>query len=366
MKKIVVIAIGIAFTYLSQSNAFAVSDGALCSQLSDHVYDKSSIKLPDPSRQLTPDEELLVSSTSIDLLETLEYSNGARVVDINNDGKSDVFVWAIQGSGRYVYAEFFDVTTATANSPRRLKSLGRMELGVLQDPRFIRFKGVNYVISTTSGDRDGTVVNRVSTLENGRSKLQTVCKVQILVKSQSTCRHAACKKLRGMVDDITSNESFVNVEWPHKSASPNGIRIFSDDDYLKDVDFDNSTRPTSIWRADIFELGQSGKFRPQLISSDSKERLRRTLFQQSEVLSKRMQKPLSVDELINIGSFFMFEGNGGRTYWAWDLDQPPYGAEMHIVYTNQKRTDYIGIVRIERTSTLVPSISQEIDLSSDR
>ncbi len=77
-------------------------------------------------------------------------SMGTFIVDGDNDGKDDLFAWNIQGSGRFVYAELFDIRSI--QDARKLASKAAVELGVLQDPRFIRFKGINYLVSTETGD----------------------------------------------------------------------------------------------------------------------------------------------------------------------------------------------------------------------
>ena len=144
-------------------------------------------------------------------------------------------------------------------------------------------------------------------------------------------------------------------------------------------DFDNTNNPTSIWRIGrsdyVYQniywtlLGQGDqlpevdpKLRPiqderldrRVLPGRQHDRLRRTLTQQSKTLSNQ----LGSISLTNQGEFFLFNANGNRTYWAWDLEEPPYGNEIHILYTNEKKSDYIGMIRTKRTLMLTPCVAE--------
>lgn len=89
----------------------------------------------------------------------------------------------------------------------------------------------------------------------------------------------------------------------------------------------------------------------RVLPGSQHNRVRRILAQQSAVLSDRLHLPISLPDQ---GEFFLFKAHGDRTYWAWDFGDPPYGEEIHIVYSNAKKSDYIGTVHIKRSLTLEP------------
>jgi len=299
------------------ASAFAASDANVCSELSGYFTDKQSSKLPNPSRQLTPKERLFVNKSKIEQPESIDYAKGVFIVDADNDGTEDLFVWNIQGSGRYVTAELFDIPSQQLTLANQLTPKVSIDLGVLDEPRFVRVKGVNYIVSSNTGDIDGVSITRVVKGKGGRYEQHTICRMQSTVKADTSCRHPACKKLKEVAENKTENGPFANFEWPHKYFSPVGLEVYFSDDW-RDGDFDNTGSPTSIWRigreAYINEhiywalLGQGdempevdSKLRPlseyrtvrRVLPGLQHDRLRRTLAQQSDALSNQLHRPVS-------------------------------------------------------------------------
>jgi hypothetical protein len=366
-------AVSLIATFLFATYTFAASETNICSELSGYFAGNHALKLPDPSRKPTKKERQFIETSAIELLESTDYSMGTFIVDGDNDGKNDLFAWNIQGSGRFVYAELFDIPSS--QDAKKLVPKASLELGVLQDPRFIRFKGINYLVSTDTGDGDGISVSALAKVANGRYEHQTLCHMKAVVRPESDCRHPACKKLKEVIENKNDNDLFVSIEWPHKYFAPAGLAVYFRESG-SEGDFDNSKNPTSIWRIGrkgyinqhIYWalLGQGDempdvdpKLRPmsedktvrRVLPGRQHDRLRRTLAQQSEVLGRELHRPVS---LPNEGEFFLFSANEKRTYWAWDFGDPPYGEEIHITYTNATKSDYIGVVRVKRRLVLEP------------
>ena len=366
------------FILLWTASACAATDANFCSELSGYFADKQTTKLPNPSREPTQTERLLIDQSKLELLEWTDYAKGVSIVDADNDGKDDVFAWNIQGTGRFVYAGIFDIPSQLAVQPRELAPKVSMDLGVLTEPRFIRFKGTNYIVSTDTGDSDGISITQIVKDKGEQYERHTICQMQSTVKPEGNCRHPACKKLKEVVENTTGNRPFVNIEWPHKYFPPAGLEVYFSSDW-SEGDFDNTGSPTSIWRIGregyvnqhIYWalLGQGdempkvdSKLRPlsedqtvrSVLPGGQHDRLRHTLAQQSEALSNQLHRPIT---LPNEGEFFLFKANGDRTYWVWDFGGPPYGEEMHITYTKGKKSDYVGVVRLKRLQTLVPCTS---------
>jgi hypothetical protein len=184
--------------------------------------------------------------------------------------------------------------------------------------------------------------------------------------------------LKEAVDNKTENRPFFNIEWPHKHFPPAGLEVYFSGEW-NSGDFDNTGKPTSIWRIGregyanqhIYWalLGQGDEMpnvdsnllptsEDQMVRSvlpgGQHDRLRHILAQQSEALSNQLHRPIS---LPNEGEFLLFKANGNKTYWAWDFGRPPFGEEIYITYTNAKKSDYIGVVRVTRTQTLEPCVS---------
>lgn len=369
-----VIALALLFSAVS---VFAASDIQLCSELSGYFSSNQEPKLPNPTRDPTQAERTLIDKSKIELLESTDYAAGVSIVDADNDGKDDVFVWGIQGSGRFVYAELYDAPSQQVGHAGVLARKASLELGVLHEPRFVRFKSVNYLVSTDGANDEGINVVRL-TKTAGRYQQQTVCRMQITVKSDASCRHPACKTLRDVIDNTTENGPFVNVEWPYTQFPPAGLEVYFSRD-SSEGDFDNTGKPTSIWRfgrdgdinqnigwtllgegdvmpnveAKLLPLSEDATKR-RVLPGDKNARLRKTLAQQSEALSVQLQRPIAVP---NEGEFFLFKANGNKTYWAWDFGGPPLGEEIHVTYTNATKSDYVGVVRIKRNRVLVPCVS---------
>ncbi len=377
--------VAMAFIFWS-AYGFAAPDPKVCAELSGYFTDNQTSKLPNPAREPAQNEHQFIDKSKIELLETSDYAKGVVMVDGDNDGREDVFVWNIQGSGRFVYAELFDLSsmqTAQAKEPNPKVS---MDLGVLDEPRYVRIKDVNYIVSTATGDSDGIFISRIMPAQDGRYEQQTICRMQTTVTPDAVCTHPACKKLREVIENKSENGPFVNVEWPHKYFAPAGLEVYFSGDWSVG-DFDNTGKSASIWRfgregyinQHIYWalLGQGeempafdSKLRP--LSEDKTERsvlpgrqhdrLRRALSQQSEALSKQLHRPV---DLPNEGEFFLFKAHGNRTYWAWDFGEPPYGEEIHIMYTNARKSDYVGAVSVTRHQVLQPCSSNCV-VSLDR
>jgi hypothetical protein len=370
-KSIALIALlfGATCTYAEEAN--------LCTELSPHILSDDRSDFTNPSRAPTEAERALIEKSKIDLLEgSVNNWTGTSIVDADNDGHEDVFVWANAGTGRFVYGELFDIRPSQGEDSSELIPSGSMDLGVLNEPRFVRYKDVNYLVS--ADDDAGDVVSRISRTGGGRDEKQTLCLTQTTIELDTYCRHPACKELREVIKKETKNGPFVKIEWPHKYFEPAGLEVYYAADWSKG-DFDNAGKPTSIWRIGREEylyqniywalLGQGDempkvdpKLRPR--SEDRKERhvlpgpehdrLRRTLTQQSEALSKQLNRPVS---LLNEGEFFLFKASGNRTYWAWDLGMPPIGEEIYVMYTNARKSDYVGSLHVTRNVALVPCTS---------
>jgi hypothetical protein len=368
----------VAAVLLGSTDTFAASGANLCSELSRHFVGSPALKLPDPSRRPSESERRLVEQSSIELLERTDYAMEVLVVDADNDGREDLVAWNIQGSGRFVSAEVFSLPSQHTGRTHELVRKVSLPLGVLQEPQFVQFQGTNYVVSTDTGDADGMTVGRLAKATGGSYELHTVCVMRARLKAKTSCRHPACKTLQALVEDLERNEPFLNVAWPHKYVPSAGLEVYFPEDGSSG-DFDNSGNPTTVWRMGrqgyIYQhiywawLGQGPEapqadpsLRPlddsrkdrRVLPGSQHDRLRRTLAQQSEALSGALHQPVS---LPNMGEFFLFSANKGRTYWAWDFGEPPNGDEIHITYTNAKRSDYIGTVRVMRSRELKPCVS---------
>ena len=369
-------AVFVLIVLASHSSAYA--EAGLCADLTPYFENKSPA-LTDPSRKPNKIEDSIIVKTKIKILDNSDYEVGTLIVDADNDGKDDVFAWSIQGSGRFVYAELLGISPSPADNSSTLTPKASLDLGVLDTPRFIRFKGVNYLVYSNTGDAEGTVVSQITKSNDGAYQKETRCQMQTVIKSATQCGHPACKRLAEMIDNPEENAPFIAVEWPHKYFPPAGLQVYFSDDW-NSGDIDNTKNPTTVWRFGrkgyMFEriywkllgLGKEepeveAKLRPQsedraerlVLPGSQHDRLRRTLAQQSEVLSKQLHRPVS---LPNEGEFFLFNAHENRTYWAWDFGSPPYGEEIHIAYTNARKSDYIGMVRIVRAQMLAPCTSK--------
>jgi len=221
--------------------------------------------------------------------------------------------------------------------------------------------------------------------ENGQFFQRNLCHMQKKLKPETSCQHPACKRLVEIIGNPSENGPFVNIAWPHKYFPPAGLEVYFSEDWSTG-DFDNTGKETTIWRfgrdgylyGNIYWalLGQGEeepdidpKLRPlsediqkkSILPNDQHKRLRRTLAEQSKIISDQLHKPILLPEQ---GEFFLFEAHGKRTYWAWDFGVPPYGEEIYITYTNAKKSDYIGKVNIKRTLLLGACITEcEVELN---
>lgn len=367
--------IAFVFSLVCFSSALAATetDKKLCSELSPLLTD-SAAKAINPSRSLNKQEYEILDNANLELLEYHYYSDGAMVVDVDDDNVDDLLVWNTGGSGRYTSAEVYALPEGRLQDGKDLILKFPLDLGVLRDPRLIRFKGHNYFVYSETGDSDGLLVSRIKRVTDNKYEKQNVCFMQTIAKAETTCRHPACKKLVKTIDDKKNNAPFINVEWPHKYFPPAGVEVFYSSDWSTG-DFDNSGKKSVISRfgrrgyiypniywtllgLDIDEAQIDPSFQPEIGENESvrrvlpdqqHDRLEKTLDQQSKVLSVEFKRKVTLPKS---GEFFLFNANRGRTYWAWDFDEQPYGRELHIVYSNSKKSDYIGIVKVSHDQQL--------------
>lgn len=366
--------------------SFAQSAPTICSELSPLVIGKQLEQLSNPARVPSNTESAIIDQWKITLFDSMEYAKGVSIVDADNDGRPEVFAWNIQGSGRFVYAELFELNAQKQGQTKAPASKISLDLGVLEAPRFVRWKGINYLISSDTGDLDGLRVSQINKTPSGTFEQRTLCQMRTTVKPDTSCGHPACKALRAMIADKSKNAPFVHVEWPHKYFSPAGLEVYFSADWSTG-DFDNTGQPTSIWRIgrdgyinqhiywSLLGQGESApsvmpSLRPssedravrKVLPGNEHDRLRRSLNEQSAALSAQLHRPIS---LPNAGEFFLFQAHGDRTYWAWDLGIPAYGEEIYLMYTNPKKSDFVGQIRIKRDQGLVACTSQCV-ASSER
>lgn len=367
--------------YGEKNNTNVFSNEQICSEFSSLFTHNQKSKFSNPSRSPTEQEVKLINEANLELLNFIDYSSGFLVVDADNDGKEDILVWNIQGSGRYANGELLSIRSKK-NAKTELHSDVSLNLGVLEDPKFIRFKGINYLVKTQTGDNDGLEISQISKATDGKYQEQIMCKMHPLLKVETKCRHTACKELTKIIETQDSNRDFINIEWPHKYFWPAGLEVYFPDTQ-ENIDFDNTHNPTNIWRFGreeyiyqyiYWSLLGIGEKEPQVDSKlrnkseDIKDRqilpgiqhdrLRRVMYEQSNVLSNVLNKTISLPKE---GEFFLFKANGNRTYWAWDFGQPAYGEEIHILYTNAKKSDNIGTIKIKRIPMYVPCVENCIE-----
>lgn len=358
------------------------ADAELCADLTRHFPHGPTTQLPAAGRGPNKAEEQIIKNSKLDLLEFNDYSTGSLIVDADNDGRDDLLVWSTQGSGRFVYAKLFDTPTDGRGNPQKLVSKASMNLGVLMEPQVFRFKGSNYIAFTEDGDESNTRINRLVKTANGKYELHTMCNTRVILRADTSCKHPACKKLKETIGNEHDNKAFREIEWPHKYTAAAGLVVFYSEEWSKG-DFDNTKKPTTIWRAgrDNYAydniswalLGQGdtkpsidpalrpssdSEFRRSVLPGPQHDRLRRTLAEQGEVLSRELRKPIS---LPSVGEFFLFNAHEGRTYWAWDFGEGPFGEQIHITYTNANKSDYIGSIRVKRNMVLQPCTSKCVE-----
>jgi hypothetical protein len=369
--------IALGFLVSFHAGASASSADEVCAGLSGLVDARAAARFANPARSLTKAEAAAVDGAELEILKNNTYSQGSQIVDADNDGVDDLFVWNIEGSGRFTYAEVYDINMRASQLSGRLRLKANLgNVGNLSDPRFVRYAGANYLV-TDEGDLESLVVQRLEKAGSDGYDLQTACRATVRLQPATTCRHPACKTLAGDIANPDTNAPFVQVEWPHKYFFPAGLSIFFDASG-EASDFDNTKIPARIWKLgregyvnqhiywSLLGLGEGApvvpaalkaasddRKSPQVLPGQPHDRLRRALAQQSEVLGKQLNKDIP---LPGMGQFFLF-GTNGRTYWAWDFGEPPYGKEMHITYTRGLKSDYIGAVGIKRILGLAPCSS---------
>lgn len=369
--------IALGFLVSFHAGASASSADEVCAGLSGLV-DARAGRFANPARSLTKAEAAAVDGAELEILRTNTYSQGSQIVDADNDGVDDLFVWNIEGLGRFTYAEVYEINMRASQPSGRLRLKANLgNVGNLSDPRFVKYAGMNYLVAD-EGDLESLGVHRLEKAAAGGYDLQTACRTTVRLQPVTTCRHPACKTLAGDIANPGTNAPFVQVEWPHKYFSPAGLSVFFGENG-EASDFDNTKLPARIWKLgregyvnqhiywNLLGLGEEApvvpaaqrvasddRKNPQVLPGQPHERLRRALAQQSKVLSKQLNKDIS---LPGVGQFFLF-GTNDRTYWAWDFGEPPYGKEIHITYTRGLKSDYIGAVAIKRTLGLIPCASE--------
>ena len=330
------------------------------------------------ARKATIFEEKLIETGNIFPFPN-EYAQSYDIVDAFNNGKEVVFAWSIQGSGRFVVADFYEIPTKQKPTVNHLP-LEPVELGVLKFPEFIRYKNRNYLVYSETGDANDLIIAQLTKNDKNHTILQNLCYTQGIVRVETTCQHPVCGELQNIIGKAENRAVFTELEWPHAYFAPAGLSVFFPDDNSK-VDFDNSNNPASIWRIgregyiyqyvywDFLGLGDEktppkldpklrkiaednieGRFRKYVLPGTQHDRLRRTLKQQSEVLSKELNAAI---DLPTAAQYFFFKTKDGRTYWAWELEDQPMGENIRILYTNPQKSEYIGTIHLKLSKKLV-------------
>jgi hypothetical protein len=359
---------------LALAGGSATTAAEPCAALTPYVVEGRLAELEQPARLPNPLESARIDAAGLDLLQQADYSKGALLVDADNDGIEDLVVWNISGSLRYVYTELRGWSLAPAATDD-LPLRATFDLGVIEDPRFVRLDGVQYLVYSHSGSIDDTTVSRIDVTATGEREQRAVCRMQTRLHAETRCRHPACRALASRIEDGAHNAPFVDIEWPHKYFGPAGLAVYFPADGSRG-DFDNSGAPTAIWRygregyvnEHIYWalLGQGDAapdvdpaLRPlsedptprRVLPGAAHTRLRHTLAGQQAALAAALGTPIGLPDG---AEFFLFEAHGGRTYWAWDFGTPPTGEAIHIAYTRGAKSDYIGEVGIRRELALQP------------
>lgn len=89
--------------------AWAVSTDNLCAALTPYLKNPRHPTLPNPAREPNAVEKALIDRSDIDLLSWTDYDNGAALVDADNDGVDELYVWNVNGSGRFALIQFFEL-----------------------------------------------------------------------------------------------------------------------------------------------------------------------------------------------------------------------------------------------------------------
>lgn len=362
---------GISVLFGNENNVQSHVDEKMCSDLYDflikHDFKDNISKVP------TKKEMLLINDTNSTLLDGSDYSQGISILDADNDGKKDAVLWSIGlGIDRLWNIELYSIASQKNGTKKKLiPQVSFYAGGMLEDPRFVHYKNKNYLLTMYDFRYNNDLTISEIKASRGQYQLETLCKIQRTLETQSECNYPACQHLKNMIENPKTNELFAKFEWPNKTTGEIGLAVYFPY-HIHPVDFDNSNRPTWIWH-----LGQDGKYRPDdwsligigkdqpIADSDQQlsnertvligvqhDRLRKILSEQSKVLSNALHRQVVLPEE---GEFFLFKTDENKTYWAWDFGQPPFGEEIHIVYSDQNKTEYIGEVKIiKSTPNLVP------------
>lgn len=356
----------------SESKTQSHVDEQMCSDIYNFLI-KDDFK-DNISKAPTEKEMLLINDTkSLLLWDDIYYSHGISILDADNDGKKDAVLWSVGlGIDRLWEIELYSIASQKNGTKKKLiPQVSYDSSGMLEDPRFIHYKNKNYLLAMYDFRYNNELTISEIKASRGQYQLETLCKIQRMLETQSECNHPACQHLKSTIENPKTNEMFAKFEWPNKTMGEIGLAVYFPYQ-IHPVDFDNSNRPTWIWH-----LGQDGKYRPddwlligigkdqpkadsdQQLSNERKvlagvqhERLRRVLSEQSKVLSSSLHRQISLPKE---GEFFLFKTDDNKTYWAWDFGQPPFGEVIHIVYSDENKTEYIGEVKIiKSTPNLVP------------
>lgn len=356
----------------SESKTQSHVDEQMCSDIYNFLI-KDDFK-DNISKAPTEKEMLLINDTkSLLLWDDIYYSHGISILDADNDGKKDAVLWSVGlGIDRLWEIELYSIASQKNGTKKKLiPQVSYDSSGMLEDPRFIHYKNKNYLLAMYDFRYNNELTISEIKASRGQYQLEILCKIQRMLETQSECNHPACQHLKSTIENPKTNEMFAKFEWPNKTMGEIGLAVYFPYQ-IHPVDFDNSNRPTWIWH-----LGQDGKYRPddwlligigkdqpkadsdQQLSNERKvlagiqhERLRRVLSEQSKVLSSSLHRQISLPKE---GEFFLFKTDDNKTYWAWDFGQPPFGEVIHIVYSDENKTEYIGEVKIiKSTPNLVP------------
>lgn len=371
MKSLVTFVLSLSVLFNSIPS-LANSDPDICSKIEHYLRDSALVEQENPARDPTSAEMSVINSAEIDLLEHPDYESGVSIIDVDNDGRDEILAWNIQGTGRFVNAEVYVLPDQEQNKATPLEKKFSVTLGVLESPRIIRFHGVNYFLTSYIGNDADLSVSHVVRSSTGKYELQTLCRTQPILSTESTCKHPACRRLSELIEDPKENRVFSEVQWPHKYLQQAGISVYFPENGSYG-DFDNTGHPTSIFRIGregyIYQhiywalLGEGDSMpdvdpvlRPKfdhnldrsVLPGEQHARLRQALAMQSKALSEALHQHYV---LPRIGEFFLFNASN-KTYWGWDFGEEPSGQAIHIMYTDAKESGYIGMVKIKTTFKL--------------
>lgn len=317
-----------SFGYLVLSSLLVFSEVLLADSPNDFCRSLDLHQANTLLRPLTQGQRNTLDLSKIDWLNPLpdRQINDLLVIDADNDGQDDLIVSVIEGSGHYGYMRVYGISQS-ANIADQLIDKGSVELGVYKEPEFIRIGETNYLLSLT--ESQDAQLSQIEKKANGY-QLKTLCRNQAELKLKTQCRHPACQKLTQLVETPDSNQIFVDFSWMLPSNPPMGLSVYFSPQW-KQGEVDNAG----------ININQAKQTR----------RLQAIFDEQSASLSQQLQRTVKLPQQ---GAFFLFQAHGNRTYWAWDLGDPPLGNAIHLLYTNSHKSDYIGTVQLERHESLKP------------